>query len=83
MNGWMFTQFLDHMFQTNAMPKVLSSLQVEPMTARDLGRANRLTEGLVKFTIGRLRRAGHTIENRDSWCGKNPRKGTYHFVEAA
>ena len=78
-----YPRMLDQMFHLHAMPKVLSTLQVESMTLRELARTLKLTPCLVKFTIGQLRRMGHTIENRDSWCGKPPRRGTYHLIEEA
>ena len=76
-----YSRMLHEMYTVHAMPKVLGSLVELPQTVVELSRSLRLPMGLVRFTIGQLRRAGHVLENRGSWCGKPSRCGRYHLIK--
>lgn len=76
-----YPRWLEEMRFAQAEPRILEALGQEPMTVVELSQALFLRLGLVRFTIGQLRKAGHTIENRGARGGSNGVRGTYHLIE--
>ncbi len=74
-----YPMLLDEMFRSHALLKTLEALRASPMTAVELSRSLQLRVGMVRFTIGQLRKVGHVIENRGSKGGPNGRRGSYHL----
>ena len=73
-----YPRWLEEMRFTEAEPRILKALGQEPMTVSELSHTLFMRLGLVRFTIGQLRKAGHTIENRGARDGV---RGTYHLIE--
>ncbi len=78
---FLYPEWLGEMRFAQMEPRILKALSQEPMTVIGLSRLLKLHTGMIRFTIGQLRKAGHTIENRGSRGGSNSVRGTYHLIK--
>jgi len=79
MLAYLYPAMLEEMNQGHILGRMLEALRSQPMTVLELSRALKIRTGMVRFTIGQLRKVGHDIINKGSKGGPNGRRGSYHL----